>query len=151
LKSWFHFSTRTTFQQVQTAPNNLLNLNFASTLEIQFYGRLEPRFAVFTVVVHDFKPWLENQDSLSHPNSIVYNLVMEIALSKDALRRIEKLQSSLKTSQADVIEQALVELERRADNFRAILEDDAVNHDLSEEDGLMLALEAQRAVRDARG
>lgn len=80
----------------------------------------------------------------------MYNLVMEIALSKDALRRIEKLQSSLKTSQADVIEQALVELERRADNFRAILEDDPVNHDLSEEDGLMLALEAQRAVRAAR-
>ena len=83
--------------------------------------------------------------------SIMYNLVMEITLSKDALRRIEKLQNSLKTSQEDVIEQALVELERRADNFRAILEDDAVNHDLSEEDGLMLALEAQRAVRDALG
>ena len=46
-----------------------------------------------------------------------------------------------------MVEKALVELERRADNFKAILEDDPVNHDLSEAEGVALALEAQRAAR----
>ncbi len=75
---------------------------------------------------------------------------MEIALSENAVKRMEKLRRSLRTSRADVVEQALVDLERRAANFRAILEDDAVNHDLSEAEGVALALEAQRAVRANR-
>lgn len=72
---------------------------------------------------------------------------MEITLSNNAAKRIEKLQRSLNTTRADVIEQALAELERRSANFRAILEDDPNNHDLSEEEATALALEAQRAVR----
>ncbi len=75
---------------------------------------------------------------------------MEIALSDVAVKRMEKLRRSLKISRADVVEQALMDLERRAANFRAILEDDVVNHDLSEADGIALALEAQRAVRASR-
>ena len=75
---------------------------------------------------------------------------MEIALSENGIKRIEKLRRSLKTSRADVVEKALVELERRADNFKAILEDDPANHDLSEAEGVALALEAQRAVRASR-
>jgi hypothetical protein len=75
---------------------------------------------------------------------------MEIALTENAIKRIEKLQRSLKMPQADVIEQALIELERRESNFRAILEDDPTNHDLSEDEGVALALEAQRAVRHSK-
>ncbi len=38
--------------------------------------------------------------------------------------------------------QDLIELKRRAENFKAILEDDPINHDLTEQEGIDLALEA---------
>ena len=72
---------------------------------------------------------------------------MQIALSDSAVKRIDKLRRGLKSSRVDVIELALVELERRAMNFKAILQDDPINHDLSESEAMELALEAQRAVR----
>jgi hypothetical protein len=77
-----------------------------------------------------------------------YTRAMNIALSESTIERIEKLRQSLNTSPAGVIEQAIQELEQRSANFRAILEDDPDNHDLSEEDGIALALEAQRAIRN---
>ena len=72
---------------------------------------------------------------------------MQIALSDSAVKRIDKLRRGLNSSRVDVIELALVELERRAANFKAILQDDPINHDLSESEAMALALEAQRAVR----
>ena len=72
---------------------------------------------------------------------------MQIALSDSAVKRIDKLRRGLNSSRVDVIELALVELERRAANFKAILQDDPINHDLGESDAMALALEAQRAVR----
>ena len=74
---------------------------------------------------------------------------MQIALSDSAVKRIDKLRRGLNSnsSRVDVIELALVELERRAANFKTILQDDPINHDLGESDAMALALEAQRAVR----
>jgi hypothetical protein len=75
---------------------------------------------------------------------------MHIVLSKNAQKRIERLRDSLKITDADVVEQALIALERRTSNFRAMLENDTENHDLSEQDGIVLALEAQNFVRSKR-
>jgi hypothetical protein len=75
---------------------------------------------------------------------------MHIDLSENAQKRIERLRDSLRTTDSDVVEQALIALERRTSNFQAILEDDPENHDLSEADGVALALEAQNFVRGKR-
>jgi hypothetical protein len=77
------------------------------------------------------------------------NALQNIVLSESTIERIEKLRQSLNTSPAGVIKQVIQELEQRSANFRAI-EDDPNNHDLSEEDGVALALEAQCAIRNNR-
>jgi hypothetical protein len=68
-----------------------------------------------------------------------YTRGMNIALSESTIERIENPHQSLNTSSAGVIKQAIQELEQRSANFRAI-ED---THDLPEEDGTALALEAK--------
>lgn len=73
---------------------------------------------------------------------------MNVHLTKTSVEQIAKLQRTHALPEAEIIEQALLLMGQDAVDWDAILADDPINHDLSEEEAFALAVSEVRVYRN---
>ncbi|MEY4532165.1 MAG: hypothetical protein RLZZ156_2888 [Deinococcota bacterium] len=75
---------------------------------------------------------------------------MNVHLTKTSVEQIAKLQRIHALSETEIIEQALLLMGQDNADWDAILADDPINHDLSEEEAVVLAVSEVRAYRNSK-
>ena len=75
---------------------------------------------------------------------------MNVHLTQTSVEQITKLQRTHALSEAEIIEQALLLMGQDDTDWEAMLTDDPINHDLTEEAAFALAISEVRAYRNSK-
>ncbi len=75
---------------------------------------------------------------------------MNVVLTETSIQQINILKRSHAFSEAEIIEQALILMSQDNADWETIFFDDSVNHDLTEEEATMLAVQEVRAYRNSK-